>query len=100
MRPHPPAPPVNKAPKDDQHPACVGLATGSHFQEQRKQQVKIETLLIIGWRIYTAGTVGEKVRINQSNVLCQPASNCILTKGNTGSGLGTCSITCATVQLC
>ncbi len=32
--------------------------------------------------MFTAGTVREKVRINQSNVLCQPASNCILTQCN------------------
>lgn len=29
-----------------------------------------------------AGTVKEKVKINQSNVLCQLASNCILTHCN------------------
>ena len=46
------------------------------------KDIRIPTLFIILWRMCTAGTVKEKVKINQSSALYQPASNCILTRSN------------------
>lgn len=62
-----------------------GINNRRLFGRRKKAEAKerwISTLFIILWRMCTAGTVNEKVRINQFNVLCQPASNCILTQCN------------------
>ena len=64
----------------------IGGINNRHLFWRRKEagakDIRISTLFIIWWRMCTAGTVKEKVKMNQSRALHQPTSNCILTRRN------------------
>lgn len=61
-------------------------------KEAKPKDRGISAVFIIWWRMSTAGAVAEKVRINQSSTLSQPAVDCILTQCNgfQTSGLDAC----------
>ena len=63
----------------------MGLTRGAYLGEEKRQKLKIEGFqhfsLFGGERVQQVLS-GRKVRINQSSVVRQPASNCILTQCN------------------
>ena len=63
----------------------MGLTRGAYLGEEKRQELKIEGFQhfsLFGGECVQQVLSGKKVRINQSNVVCQPASNCILTQCN------------------
>lgn len=61
-------------------------------KEAEAKDIRIPALFIILWSRCTAGTVKEKVKINQSSTIYLPTSNCILTPCNSlqTGGLDAC----------